>query len=326
MKRIAFWVGLALFLLAPVGVACAGAGAPKFPERPIEFVIMAGTGGGADRYARFMSALVDKNKLAPQSLLPVNKPGGAGAVAMEYLNGKKGDPHFIMITLTSYVTTPLIQKLPFSYTTFTNIALVGTDIFMLWVPVDSPIKTAKEFLDEAKKREIIVAGTGSKQEDEILFRLMEKEFGLQSFKYVPFPGGGEVAAALVGKQVEATVNNPSEQLSFFKDNRSRPLAVFLKNRVDQPLWKDVPTIKEAAGKELEYLFPRVIVAPQQIPAAAKKWHTDLMKKVSDTPEFQKFLVDNALLPKFVSGPELDKFMEDYNKLHADLMKTLGWTQ
>lgn len=326
MKKLAFWLSLSLFLLVAVGAACAAPAAAKYPERSIEFVIMAGTGGGADRYARFMSALVDKNKLSPQSLVPVNKPGGAGAVAMDYLNGKKGDPYFIMITLTSYVTTPLVQKLPFNYKTFSNIALVGTDIFMLWVPADSPFKTAKDFLDEAKKREITVAGTGSKQEDEILFRLMEKEFGLKSFKYVPFPGGGEVAAALVGKQVEATVNNPSEQLSFFKDKRSTPLAVFLKNRVQQPLWKDVPTIKEAAGKELEYLFPRVIVAPADIPPSAKKWLVDLMKKTSDTEEFQKFLVDNALVPKFLSGIEVDKFMDDYSKLHGDLMKSLGWTQ
>lgn len=295
-----------------------------FPDRPIEFTIMAGTGGGADRYARYIGALVDKYKLSPQPLLAVNKPGGAGAVAMGYVSAKKGDPYTMMITLNSFLTTPLVQKLPFTYKQFTPIAMMGLDTFMLWVPVDSPYQTAQAFVDEAKKRSMTVAGTGSKQEDEILFRSMEQEFGLQPFKYVPFKGGGDVAAALVGKQVEATVNNPSEQLSFFKDGRSRPLAVFLKSRIEQPLWKDVPTIQEATGKEIEYVMMRGIFAPAEIPAASQQWLTGLMKKVFDTEEFQKFLLDNALFPKFMEGEELGKFTAQFHTFHAKLMRDLGW--
>jgi tripartite-type tricarboxylate transporter receptor subunit TctC len=298
----------------------------SFPERPVEFTIMAGTGGGADRYARFISALVDKSKLSPQPLLPVNKPGGAGAVAMGYVSTKKGDPYTVMITLNSFLTTPLIQKLPFTYKDFTPIAMMGLDTFMLWVPADSPFQSAEDLLQEAKQRSLTVAGTGSKQEDEILFRTLEQRFQLQPFKYVPYKGGGDVAAALVGKQVEATVNNPSEQLSFFKDNRSRPLAVFLKNRIDQPLWKDVPTIQEAAGKEIEYVMMRGIFAPGEIPNASREWLTGLMKQVFDTEDFQKFLLDNALFPKFMTSEELGTFTAEFSQFHADLMQNLGWLQ
>ena len=298
----------------------------SFPQRPIEFTIMAGTGGGADRYARFISALVDKEKLSPQPLLPVNKPGGAGAVAMGYVSTKKGDPYTVMITLNSFLTTPLLQKLPFTYKDFTPIAMMGLDTFMLWVPVDSPFQTANELLEEAKKRSLTVAGTGSKQEDEILFRTLERTFALQPFKYVPYKGGGDVAAALVGKQVEATVNNPSEQLSFFKDLRSRPLAVFLKNRVDQPLWKEVPTIQEATGKEIEYVMMRGIFAPADIPAAAQEWLTGLMKQVFETQDFQKFLLDNALFPRFMASAELGPFTAEFSQFHAELMQDLGWLE
>jgi tripartite-type tricarboxylate transporter receptor subunit TctC len=299
-------------------------GQRAFPERPIEFTIMAGTGGGADRYARFIAALVDKEKLAPQPLLPVNKPGGAGAVAMSYVSTKKGDPYTVMITLNSFLTTPLVQKLPFTYKDYTPIAMMGLDTFMLWVPVDSPFQTAKDLLQEAKQRSLTVAGTGSKQEDEILFRTLERTFELQPFKYVPYKGGGDVAAALVGKQVEATVNNPSEQLSFFKDKRSRPLAVFLKDRIDQPLWQEVPTIQEATGKEIEYVMMRGIFAPADLPTAPRQWLTDLMKQVFDTEDFQKFLLDNALFPKFMTSEELGTFAAEFSQFHADLMQDLGW--
>ncbi|GIX48413.1 MAG: tricarboxylate transporter [Candidatus Tectimicrobiota bacterium] len=321
MKRMALWS--AVFLLAFVAVSWAQ---QAFPQRPIEFVIMAGTGGGADRYARFISALVDKHRLSPQPLLPVNRPGGAGAVAMNYVYSKKGDPYVIVITLNSFITTPLIQRLPFSYRDFTPIAMMGLDTFMLWVPADSPFQTAKDLLDAAKARSLTVAGTGSKQEDEILFRTMERRFGLKPFRYVPYKGGGAVAAALVGKQVEATVNNPSEQLSFYKDGRSRPLAVFLKQRVDQPLWKDVPTIKEATGEEIEYVMMRGIFAPGGIPEEARRWLTGLMKKVFATEEFQKFLLDNALFPKFMPGEELGRFVAEFSAFHEGLMRDLGWIQ
>jgi tripartite-type tricarboxylate transporter receptor subunit TctC len=309
-----------LLLLGAVTVWAQG----SFPARPIEFTIMAGTGGGADRYARFISALVDKFNFSPQPLLPVNKPGGAGAVAMSYVNVKKGDPYTLMITLNSFLTTPLLQKLPFTYKEFTPIAMMGLDTFMLWVPTDSPFQTAKDLLEEAKQRSLTVAGTGSKQEDEILFRTLERTFALKPVKYVPYKGGGDVAAALVGKQVEATVNNPSEQLSFYKDHRSRPLAVFLKTRIDEPLWKDVPTIQEAAGQEIEYVMMRGIFAPAEIPAASRTWLTDLMQQVFHTKEFQKFLLDNALFPKFMTSEELGTFTAEFNQFHAHLMHDLGW--
>jgi len=82
------------------------------PAKPVEFIIMAGQGGGADKYARLISGLVDKHKLAPVPMVPINKVGGAGAVAMEYVHGKKGDDYTIMITLSSFVMTPIAQKLP----------------------------------------------------------------------------------------------------------------------------------------------------------------------------------------------------------------------
>jgi hypothetical protein len=81
------------------------------PNKPIEFVIMAGKGGGADKMARLMQSVVEKHKMSPMPLLPVNKPGGSGAEALVHLNGKKGADanHTIMVTLNSFYTTPLRQ-------------------------------------------------------------------------------------------------------------------------------------------------------------------------------------------------------------------------
>lgn len=292
------------------------------PTRPVEFVISTNPGGGSDIYARFMIGIIEKHGLSPQPFLPVNKEGGAGAVAMQYLDSKKGDPHGVMITLNSFLTTPMLQKLPFNAHSFTPVALLALDSFFLWVPADSEFKTMDDFIKAAKEREITVAGTGSKQEDEILFKLIEQKAGTKPFKYVPFRGGGDVATALAGKQVEATVNNPSEAMPFYPD-KVRPLAAFLDER--SPAFKDLKTAKEQ-GLDITYANMRSVVAAPGITREQQQWLIGLFKAVYDTPDWQDFVKQNALEAKFLGGDEFGKFLEDFEKLHRDLMTNAGWLQ
>ena len=292
------------------------------PTRPVEYVISTNPGGGSDIYARFMIGVIEKHNLSPQPFLPVNRDGGAGAVAMQYLAQKQGDPHGVMITLNSFITTPLLQKLPFTSDSFTPVALMGLDSFFLWVPVDSPHQTLDDFLKAARESEVAVAGTGSKQEDEILFKLIEMRANTQPFRYLPFRGGGDVCTALAGKQVEATVNNPSECLSFYPD-KVRPLAAFLDDR--SPAFGDLRTAKEQ-GLDITYANMRGVVAAPGIAKEQQQWHIGLMKNVYDSPDWQDFLQKNALDPKFMSGDEFAKFLDDFEQLHKELLERAGWLQ
>jgi putative tricarboxylic transport membrane protein len=294
------------------------------PTQPMEFVISTSPGGGSDIYARFMIGILQKYNLSPQPVLPINKEGGAGAVAMQYLAGKKGQPGEFMITLNSYLTTPMLQNLPFKSDSFTAIALMGLDSFFLWVPSDSPWQTFNDFLTAARTDSLTVGGTGSKQEDEILFKLIELRGQTQPFKYVPFRGGGDVATALAGQQVQATVNNPSEALPFYPD-KVRPLVAFLEERSTSPQFKDLPTAKEL-GLDIAYSNMRGIVAAPEIPAGHREWLTGLMQEVYVSPDWQDFLQKNALDPQFKSGAEFEKFLDEFDKLHRDAMTQAGWIQ
>src|SRR5581483_3295718 len=182
----------------PGGSGAASASTATQPTRPVEFVISTAPGGGSDIYARFMQGIIEKQKLSPQPVQPVNKEGGSGAVAFTYVFEKKGDMHYIMITLNSFFTTIITQKLPYKATDFTPIANLALDPFFLWVNNDSPWKTAQDFVDAAKKDSLVVAGTGSKQEDEALFRRIEDQMKTKPFTYVPQTSGSTVAAALAG--------------------------------------------------------------------------------------------------------------------------------
>ncbi|MGI9405491.1 MAG: tripartite tricarboxylate transporter substrate binding protein, partial [Hyphomicrobiaceae bacterium] len=102
-------ITLGLCLAAGVGLASAPASAAWEPTKPVQFVVMAGKGGGADKAVRLMQSIISKNNLAPVPVIPVNKPGGSGAEALVHLKGKKGDDHTLMFTLNSFYTTPLRQ-------------------------------------------------------------------------------------------------------------------------------------------------------------------------------------------------------------------------
>src|SRR5262245_50738908 len=85
------------------------------PTKPVEFIVPAGTGGGADIMARFIAPLIEKHKLSPQPVIVVNRSGGAGAEGFLYVKGKAGDPHVIIITLDNLFATPLATGIPFSW-------------------------------------------------------------------------------------------------------------------------------------------------------------------------------------------------------------------
>ena len=146
-------------------LASASAAAIIQPTHPVEFVISTAPGGGSDMYARAMATIIETKKFSPQPVTPLNKEGGSGAVAFQYVFEKTGDMHYVMITLNSFFTTIITQKLAFKATDFTPVANLALDPFFLWVNDDSPWKTAQDFVDAAKKDSLTVAGTGAKQED-----------------------------------------------------------------------------------------------------------------------------------------------------------------
>jgi tripartite-type tricarboxylate transporter receptor subunit TctC len=170
-----------------------------------------------------------------------------------------------------------------------------------------------------------MAGTGSKQEDQIITVLLEQSQGVK-FTYVPFKGGGEVCVNLVGKHVDSTVNNPAECVSHWKAGRVRPLAVFDPERIPDADWKDIPTIKEAIGAGISYNMLRGIFGPPDMPKAAVDWYIGFLKKVSDTPEFKAYLSKGALKPAFATGDEYTTWVAENEKLHKELMEKGGLTK
>lgn len=300
------------------------AGAAWRPDKPVEFNIPAGTGGGADIMARFISPLFQKAKITDQPFIPVNRSGGAGAEGFLHVKGKAGDRYTIIITLDNLFTTPLATGVPFNWRDLTPIARLALDWFVLWVHADSPYQTAKEYFDAVRKEpgKFKMSGTGTKQEDQIITVQLEQAFGLK-FAYVPFKGGGDVAIALVGKHVNSNLNNPSEAVSHWRAGKLRPLAVIDSERIPLPMWDKIPTLKEATGVDISYHMLRGIFAPPRISKEVQEGYLALFKQVFESEDYQRYLREFALKPAFASGGEFVKWLEEKEALTKDLMDKGG---
>ncbi len=288
------------------------------PKKPVEFVIMAGPGGGADKMARLMQTVIEKHDFSPKPFIPVNKPGGSGAEALIHLKSKKKDNHIVMVTLNSFYTTPIRQPgLGVNPLEFKPIARMAEDTFLLWVHKDSEIGTLDEFINAAKDKggDWVMAGTGKGGEDELLTSFMNANFDLD-MKYVPFKGGGRVAKELAGKHANSTVNNPSEQMGFFLAGDTKPIASFTGERL--PLFPDAPTMTEL-GQPFEYYMQRSVVGTPGMSDDAAEFYREVFTKVYNSEEWQKYMKDKSLQGDFMTGDELVQYWERENQRHVDLL-------
>ncbi|MBI2754770.1 MAG: tripartite tricarboxylate transporter substrate binding protein [Betaproteobacteria bacterium] len=322
--------------LVQVGLALATAYAPLAaqawePTKTVEFIVPAGTGGGADQMARVTQGIIAKHGLMKQSMVVINKAGGAGAEGFLDVKGAKGDPHKIIITLSNLFTTPLATGVPFNWRDLTPVQMLALDQFVLWVNAETPYKTAKEYIEAAKKAggKFKMAGTGSKQEDQIITAAIEQHTGAK-FIYIPFKGGGDVAVQLVGKHADSTVNNPIEAVAQWRAGKLRPLCVFDPKRMpykqkvtDTMSWGDIPTCKEG-GLDVDYLMLRGIFMPADVKQEHVDYYVDLFKKVRATPEWKDLMERGAFNQTALAGKEYADWVAREEARHVALMKGAGF--
>jgi putative tricarboxylic transport membrane protein len=321
--------------VAALGAAAAFVPAPAIaawePVRPVEFIVPAGTGGGADQMARTIQGIVTKHGLMKQPMVVINKSGGAGGEGFLDMKASRGNPHKIVITLSNLFTTPLATGIPFNWKDLTPVAMMALDEFVLWVNGETPYKSVAEYVDAAKKEpsKFKMGGTGSKQEDQIITVAIEKAAGTK-FTYIPFRGGGEVAVQLVGKHVDSTVNNPIEAVAQWRANTVRPLCVFDAKQMpyadkigEGKSWGDLQTCK-SQGLDVEYLMLRGIFT---VPGATKDqvdYYVELLKKVRETPEWKQLMNEGAFNQTFMTGTDYRNWVENEEKRHQALMKEAGF--
>ena len=291
------------------------------PTKPVDFVIMAGAGGGADQIARFLQSVAEKKDLTSRPLVPNNKGGGSGAEALIALNTANDPDHTILVTLNSFFTTPLRQEnLGVDIMTFTPVAMMGVDPFVLWVHKDSGITTFEQWLETVKAAngEYVMGGTGTGQEDSLVITFLKDAYGLD-IKYIPYDGGGAVAKDLAGQQIMATVNNPAEAKGFYEAGDVVPLVAFSDERL--PAFPDVPTIKEK-GQDFSYYNQRAVVGAPGQSAEAAEYYQNLFKTIYDSEEWQGYMQSESLSPLWMTPDEQKEYWKLQVERHKELLANM----
>jgi len=319
-------------IAAAVALATPMAASAWEPSKPVEWIIPAGSGGGADQMARFVQGVVVKHDLMKQPLVVVNKAGGAGAEGFLYMKNTRNDPHKIIITLSNTFTTPLATGIPFNWNDLTPVSMLALDQFLLWVHADTPYHTVNDYVDAVKAagpNKYRMGGTGSKQEDEIITVAMEKQTGAK-WTYIPYRGGGEIAVQLVGKHIDSSVNNPLEAVSQWRAGSLRPLCIFDSERsvytekvTADMAWSDIPTCQEE-GLDVTYQMLRGIFTTPNQPQEVVDYYVNLFERVAETPEWNDFMETGAFNQTMMNGEEYREWLVEAEAMHKELMREAGF--
>jgi putative tricarboxylic transport membrane protein len=305
--------------------ACLGA-APALaftPDRTIEFMVHSGPGAGNDIFARAVQGVLEKAKLAPQTIQVVNKTGGGGIVAMSYLGEKKGDSHLLAVFTSVWFVNPQIRKkAKVTMKDLTPIARMILEPSVMTVRADKPWKSAKDFFEAAKANpgKLKQSGGSVSGRDNTTRHLLMKASGAE-WQFISMKSGGERVAALLGGHVDMYIMEPSEAIEQIRAGKVRVLATLMKKRV--PTLPDVPTITEQGYDVPEVPQARGFVGPPGMDPAVKAYWVSLFTKLHASPVWADFVKENQYEDGFLIGPELDKFVDEYILTMRGILKEAG---
>lgn len=323
MNKFSKWSILILLAFSfSLGIGTAD-GATTFPEKPITLIVHAGAGGGSDIFARILAAANDKEKFFSRPVVVENKPGGSGAVAFAYVAGKKKDPYFILTTVASFLTTPLMGRTPLTYKDFTPIANFAFDENVLVVNANSKYKSVKDIVTEAKAnpQKLTVTGSQAGAIESVCTYQFEQAAGIK-LNYVSAGAGGTgPILQVLGGHIDMTVANPGEALEMQKAGKLRILAVFSEKRL--ALAPEIPTFKDLGYDVTGAANNRGISAPAGIPEDARKVLEAGLFKYTKGESWKKYMKDNMLTEGWMDSSTYSKWLGEQNARYEAIYRKMG---
>ncbi len=313
-----------LVTLAGAAFAAALAASPALAQQ-MELKIMApaAPGGGWDQTARSMQQALVAEKLVRNAQV-TNVAGAGGSVGIaQFVTGAKGDGNQLMVNGFVMVGALLMNKSPVTLDQITPIARITQETQVIVVPANSPIKTAKDLATAVKAdvAKVTFAGGSAGGVDHIMAALFVGSAGVEAAKvnYIPFSGGGESLAAILGGKVTAGISGVAEYDGQIKAGKLRAIGVTSPQRIPGV---DIPTFKEQ-GIDLVITNWRSVVAPPGITAEQRKTLTELVTKMANSPTWNDILKQKGWDNAFLAGDAFEKFLKDEQVRVNNVLKSVG---
>ena len=310
------------FLKSLAAMAAAGVLPAHAADVSLKMMIPANPGGGWDGTGRALGkAMQDAG--AVSTVQYENKGGAAGAIGLaQFVNGSKGDPNTLMVMGAVMIGGIITGKPPVSLTAATPIARLSSEYNVFVVPAESPFKTMKDVVEAVRKDAGSVKwGGGSRGSTEhIAAAMLAREIGVDATKinYVPFRGGGEAIAAILGGNVTIGGSGYSEFQQYIESGKMRPIGVTSPTRLK--LAPNVPTMKEQ-GFNVEIGNWRGVYGAPGITPAQRKALTDLLQKTVKSKAWAEAMEKNGWTDAWLAGTAFDEFVErEFASLRATMVK------
>src|SRR5512134_387594 len=282
---------ITVVLAALVAAAAAlPAHAQQYPNRPVTMIVPFPPGGIADITGRPLAVAMSKQ--LGQPVVVENKAGAGGAVGHAFVAKAKPDGYTIMTALSSIVVIPEADKVngrPSTYqmSDFTSIALVSADPTILLVPTDSPWKTLKDLIDDARARpgKISYASSGVYGTIHTCFEMLAQAADVKLL-HVPYKGGGPAMTALIAGETNLGAHSPGVANPHLKSGKIRVLGSWAGSRT--AALPDVPTMKEQ-GYDVEFYIWAGVFAPAGLAPDVRERITGAVRQAAQDPEFVKAL-------------------------------------
>src|SRR4051812_28297222 len=276
----------------------------------LKIIAPAAPGGGWDQTARSIQQALTAEKLV-RSAQVINIPGAGGTVGLaQFVNGAKGDGNQLMVNGFVMVGAILMNKSPVSMSQITPIARITEETQVMVVPANSPIKTAKDLAEMVKKdvAKVTFAGGSAGGVDHIMAALFVGAVGADASKvnYVPFSGGGESLAAILGGKVTAGISGVAEYDGQIKAGKLRAIGVTSPNRLPG---SDIPTFKEQ-DVDLVLTNWRSVFGAPGINDAQKKTLAELVEKLVKSAAWKDILKQKGWDDAYMPADQFTKFLAE----------------
>ena len=321
MKHCAYWIATAL---AAVSTAAFAAEAWK-PTKPVTFIVANAAGGTGDRTVREIQRVVLAHKLMDVPIVIVNRPGGNGTIAMNQLAASRGDAHVLLLISGANLSAQIAGLTPHAHADFTPIAIIMDEYFGVNVRPDAPTVSIADVLNRLRKApDALSFGTASltgTNFTSLAAALRKGGVDVKRLKAVGFPGGSEIAMALLGGHVDATHSGLSNVAQHVIAGKMRTVVVSGSRRMWGPFAK-VPTWKEA-GVDFDASSWRGMMGPKDLTPAQVAYWESLFQRVTASEEWKQDLKENYWVAAYSGAAETKRQLDAEYLEIKQIMTDLG---
>lgn len=304
-----------------VGV-CATADGQSYPTKPIELVSPTSPGSGTDIYARALADIVVREKLLPHPFVVQNRVGGAGLVAVNYIQSKRADPYVMLAATGTIAIMAARADVKIGLENYTPLALFAVDPQVVMVGADTPYKTLRDLAEAARKAPDTIVGaiTNPVGSGRQVIHYLEKLAPGAKFKFVTFKGGGEAVLSVGGGHTHFTTENLSEGLALLEAKKLRALAITSTTRM--PHLPDLPTAAEA-GYKIDVGTLRGFVYPAGVPKDIAANMEKVLERAYKSPIWQDHAKRHFYENRYLGSTEYAKLLQQREEEYRVFFKEIG---